>query len=169
MTNALEQTGTTDIVGFDPNMDIKSATNDQLTKMLDAKANFNELFTKIETELTERIDAGIEVDGYALLPGRASQQWVKDADEIAKALKARRMKKDEIYPAKLISPAQALKHPSLTDAQKENIKKNLISMVAGKDKLTKVVDKPKTKDVSSMFMDEAAKEKAVPKQPISFL
>lgn len=169
MSTALQQTGVTDVTGFDPTMDLKQSTNDQLTKILDARKSFEDFFSAIEEELTERINSGVEVPGYAMLPGRMSQKWAKPAEEVEKALKARRMKKDEIYPAKLISPAQALKHEKLTDQQRARLKKDYIIEVMGADKLTKVVGKPEPKDVPSIFMEEAKQETVKSEEPISFI
>lgn len=132
--------------------DIKSLTPADLSKIADIEDGFFSVFEKVKTEIQERIETGVDVPGFAMLPGNAKKVWNLSEDEIAKKLKARKMKKDEIYPASLITPAAVLKHPSLTEAQRKKIKEELISEVAGKNTLKKVAyDHQKEKDVSAMF------------------
>lgn len=144
--------------------DVKSLSPDQLTKVADAKAGFMAAFDKVFGEIQERIESGVEVPGYAMLPGRASKIWAEPEDVIFKKLKAKRFKKDQIYISKLISPAAALKLPGLTEVQKEKITKDLISELAGNMTLKKVeYDHKAIKDVDTMFLDV---DKT--KEPISF-
>jgi len=148
--------------------DVKSMTPDQLAKVADAEDGFKAAFDKVKKEIQERIETGVEVPGYAMLPGRVSKVWSEDEETIAKKLKAKKMKKDDIYPSKLISPAAALKHPSLTPIQKKKIAEELISEVAGKMTLKKVsYDHKGIKDVDTMFMDVAPGEPT--DDPVSFL
>lgn len=56
----------------------------------------------------EELERGTEIEGWKLVPKRATRSW-GDEDEAATALRNMRMKKDELYPVKLISPAQAEK------------------------------------------------------------
>jgi hypothetical protein len=73
-------------------------------------------------------------------------------------LKARRLKRDDIYPPKLASPAQIMKHPDLTDDQKAKIEKQYIATKAGELKLTKVARGQKSelpfKDVVQTTTDD---------------
>jgi hypothetical protein len=64
--------------------------------------------------------------------------WNEDAEAIEKMLKGRRLTKDDIWPRKLISPAQALKSNKLTDSQKTSIEKKYVTEKAGAMKLCKV-------------------------------
>lgn len=129
----------------------------QLTEIADAEDGFKAAFDKVRTEIQERISIGENVPGYALVPGKMSKVWNEPDDEIVKKLKARRMKKDEIFPSKLITPAQVLKHPKLTDIQKKKIMEDLISEVAGKSVLKKVTY-TQEKDASEMFANVAKPE-----------
>lgn len=133
--------------------DVKSMSEEQLTKIADAEAGFQASFDKVRAEIKERIESGVPVSGYAMLPGNKKKTWNEDEETIAKKLKARRMKKDEIYPAKLITPAAALKHPSLTPSQRKKLEKDLISVVDGKLTLKKVEYQKEIKDANKMFMD----------------
>ena len=83
------------------------------------------IFDKVDDEIERRLVNGDTVPGYAMQPGNSSNQWNSPEEDIAKMLKSRRLKKEQIYPAKLISCAQVLKLKELTPEQKarENIDK----------------------------------------------
>jgi hypothetical protein len=132
--------------------DVKSLTAEQLATIADAKPGFIAAFDKVYEEIENKIEAGEKVPGYAMLPGRASKVWAESEDVIVKKLKAKRFKKEQIYPAKLVTPAAALKNPDLTDTQKKKIMEELITEVAGKKTLKKVEYEPaREKDVNQMF------------------
>lgn len=143
--------------------DPKSLNEDQLSELADAEEGIQAVFDKVKAEIKDRIKQGITVPGYAMRPGNGSNSWNEDEEIIAKKLKSRRLTNAEIYPPKLISPAQVLKLDKLTDEQKERIKKELIVYVAGKLSLKKVarnteksVAQSTTDDISSaqlMFGD----------------
>lgn len=118
--------------------DVESMDTDRLVELADAEAGIQAAFDRVKAELTARLEQGQQVDGYALKPGRSSRIWNESEDEIVKMLKARRLKRDDIYPPKLISVAQLLKHPELTDDQKSKIESKYVSVKAGELKLTKV-------------------------------
>ena len=83
----------------------------------------------------------------AMRPGRSSRVWNDDEEVIVKALKGRRLKKDDIYPTKLISPAQLEKLDSLTADQKDKLLKKYVTEKAGKLKLTKVAHNESSQEV----------------------
>ena len=132
---------------------IKSITPENLAKIADIEPGFLAVFDKVKEEIREKIESGVEVPGYAMQPGNASKIWNESDEVIAKKLKAKRFKKDQIYPSKLISPAAALKHPDLTEIQKKKLKDELISEVVGKNTLKKVTYTKPAKDTNTMFMD----------------
>jgi hypothetical protein len=141
--------------------DVKSLSPEQLAKVADSEDGFKAAFDKVKAEIQERIETDIKVPGYAMLPGRASKIWNESEDIIVKKLKAKKIKKDQIYPAKLITPAAALKIPGLTEIQKNKIANELISEVAGSMTLKKVeYDHAEMKNVNTMFenVDEPKKE-----------
>lgn len=111
--------------------DPTTLTPAQLSELSSARPGLMAAFDKVDKEIVRRIEAGEHVPGKAMLPGNGKNVWNKEPDEIAKMLKGRRMKKDEIYPTKLISPAQVLKLDSLTKEQKDKIESEHISHVAG--------------------------------------
>lgn len=132
--------------------DVKSLTAEQLSKIADAKPGFMAAFDKVLTEIQDRIETGEKVPGYTMMPGKASRVWSEPEEVIVKKLKAKKFKKDQIYPAKLVTPAAALKNPDLSDIQKKKIEEELITEMAGKMTLKKVeYDHAGEKDVSQMF------------------
>lgn len=160
--------------------DPKSLTPEQLSELISAKEALMTVFDKAEAEAQERLESGQAIPGYEMRPGRGTREWADDDEVIAKKLKAKRLKLDEIYPKKLASPAQILKNENLTDIQKRKIESELVQMKAGKPKLTKVahqsVAQSSTTDVQSaemMFSKAAEQTPPVAAEPaateISFL
>lgn len=133
--------------------DPKQLTSQQLSELLSAEDALIAAFDACRAEIKSRIESGEQVSGYAMAPGRTTRKWNLPEEEIAKKLKSRKLKLAEIYPSKLISPAQCLKLENLTDAQKKKIEEELISDVAGKLTLKKVshnVSQNATNDVESI-------------------
>ena len=136
--------------------DPKSLTVKQLTELADAEAGIQAAFDSVKKEIVERINQGETVPGYAMLPGKGSNKWNAADDIIAKKLKSRRLKNVDIYPPKLISPAQVMNLDLLNDDQKARIKKELITFVDGKKSLQKVKYEKPEKDIELMFMGVTA-------------
>lgn len=136
--------------------DITTLDNARLVELADARAGIEAVFDKVEAEIQRRIEAGQDVPGYAMRPGRGSNVWNAPDEEIAKMLKARRLSQSDIYPAKLISPAQVLKLEKLTDKQKKDIQEKFISYVGGDLKLTRVREKEKAEEVFASVVKQQA-------------
>jgi hypothetical protein len=130
--------------------DPTALSSDELAKIADARKPLEAAFDKVDQELVRRIETGIKVNGDARRPGRGSRVWNEDEETIAKALKGRRMKKDQIYPAKLLSPAQLEKVECLTEDQKSKLLAQFVSEKSGKLKLTKV---SRDESAEEMFKD----------------
>lgn len=147
--------------------DPKSLTSEQLSELLSAQDSLMAAFDACKAEIQFRIEAGEHVSGYAMVSGNSSRKWNEPEDVIVKKLKSRKLKLDDIYPKKLISPAQVMKLSQLTDAQKKKIDSDLISEVAGKLTLKKVahsVAQSSTNDVQlaeQMFADVPATTETV--------
>jgi hypothetical protein len=118
--------------------DPKSLSVEQLAELADAEDGILAVFGKVKDEIQTRIEQEIHVPGYAMQPGRGSNVYSVDDKTVTKKLKACRLKQDDIFPPKLISPAQMMKLDNLTDKQKERLEKEIITFKAGKLKLTKV-------------------------------
>jgi len=134
--------------------DPKSLTEDQLSELADSEEGVQAIFDKVKTEIKDRIGQGIAVPGYAMVPGRGSNIWNEDDETIAKKLKSRRLKNADIYPPKLISPAQVLKLDLLTDDQKARIEKELITHKGGSLALKKVAHDHKSEIVVAQSSTE---------------
>ena len=144
--------------------DITKLDSMKLEELADTREGIMAVFDRVNEEIQRRVEdpADETITGYAMLPGNSSQLWSEGEDEIAKMLKARKLKKDEIYPAKLISPAALLKLDKLTKDQKEKIQKKYIEKKAGKLTLKRV----RTSDP----VDKVAIFDDIPKtQPVSFI
>lgn len=155
MSNTQLQTGDKNMFEYISQVmaDPKSLTEAQLSELADAEAGIQAVFDKVKTEIKERIAQGITVPGYAMLPGKGANVWAEDEEIIVKKLKARRLKLVDIYPQKLISPAQVLKLDKLNDQQKQRIEKELIVFKAGKLGLKKVAHDHQEKVVQSSTDD----------------
>lgn len=135
--------------------DITQMSSDKLEELADAKAGLMEIFDRVDIELQRRVEDPDDntVTGYAMLPGNSKQAWNVSDEEIEKVLKGRRMKKGDIYPAKLITPAAMQKLECLTKDQKQSIAEKYIDKKAGKNTLQKVRQSVKEKDTVEMFAD----------------
>ncbi|MCP4980009.1 MAG: DUF2800 domain-containing protein, partial [Gammaproteobacteria bacterium] len=150
--------------------DVSQLTEMQLSELSSARAALNAVFDDVDAEIVTRIEAGKHVSGKAMRPGQGSNGWTFDEKTTVKKLKARRLKHTDIYPPKLASPAQILKHPDLTEAQKTRLEKDLVTYTAGKLKLTDVAhtEAPTESKVELMFGDLAAPAVATADVPLSF-
>ena len=136
--------------------DPKSLTEDQLAELSDAEAGIQAVFDKVNAEIKARVDQGITVPGFAMEPGKGSNVYSADEKIVVKKLKACRLKKDDIFPSKLITPAALMSLDKLTDDQKERLKTELITYVAGKLTLKKVAREKQLESdnpVELMFAD----------------
>lgn len=158
--------------------DPKTLTVEQLSQLASAKDALVAAFEKIEAEITCRIETGEQVPGFAMMPGRSTRVWNEDEETIVKMLKGRRLKQADIYPPKLISPAQVEKLESLNDKQKSKIMDEFVSVKAGKmtlkkvahdhvQNVEKVVGQSPTTDVKSL--DDMLKDVPTNDEPISFM
>jgi hypothetical protein len=150
---------------------IDSFDTQKLTKLIDAEPGLMSIFDKAKEELQRRLEAGEKVPGWAMQPGRGSNIWNDTEENIAKALKGRRLKSDDIYVKSFVSVSQVMKHPKLSKEQKERIQKELVTYKAGADKLTRVNVEHEQLDTVKMFADVTAPAVSfleAPK-PVSFL
>jgi len=137
--------------------DVEGLSESELSSLADAKEVLMSAFDKVNAEIERRIGEGTPVKGYAMLPGRSSKVWSVSEEELVGKLKARRLKKDEIYPSKLITPAALLKLGTLTKEQKKKIEDQFITVKQGASSLRRVSHDEEEKDVNSMFEKPAEK------------
>jgi hypothetical protein len=65
---------------------------------------------------------GRPVEGYKLVDGRGSREWVDDEEAMAAALKKFGLKVGDIYTKKLVSPTQAEKIPAIAESKTKSHK-----------------------------------------------
>ena len=148
--------------------DVASLSNDELSQFADAKDPMIAAFTKIEEEIQSRLEVGQKVSGYEMAPSRSSYVWNADQEAIVKALKGRRLKLEDIFPPKLLSPSQMKKLPAskLTPTQKKRLEDEFISEKVGKLTLKKVSrsEKPSAEQMFAEVQQPVAEVAA----PVSF-
>lgn len=169
MSNQLSTTGGQGIVEILQNatLNFNELPDSKLVELADAEAGIQALFDRIKEEIQSRIESGNHVPGYAMKPGKGSNEWNDDEEKIVKMLKARKLKLADIYPPKLVSPAQVMKSDKLTKEQKAKIQRDYVSYIAGGNKLTRVSVK-EAPDVNLMFGDVAQSQtKEVQSKPAS--
>jgi len=82
-------------------------TNPQIAEILEKKKMITDWLKGLETYAKAQLHQGIDVPGFKLVRGRPNRKW-KDADRAAN-LMCLDLNLDQIYPKKIISPAQAEK------------------------------------------------------------
>lgn len=93
----------------------------------------------VRAEVDRRLLNGMKVAGWKLVEGRkGARSWV-DEDEVEKALKAMRLKQDEMYDFKLISPTKAEKLFK-DNPRRWNTIAGLISQSQGKPSVAPSID-----------------------------
>lgn len=109
----------------------------------------------IRAEVERRLLRGDKVPGYKLVEGKqGNRQWV-DADKAEAALKALKLKQDEIFERKLISPTAAEKVLK-KDPEKWDKLQGLISRNPGKPSVAPATDKRPELAVNTATADEFA-------------
>ena len=126
-----------------------SMTNEQLSSIKEVEKVVIKLIKQVDDEMFKRLEQDPDcVPGFTIGTGRKSKEWADDEEIVVKKLRAMRLKKDEVLIPTLISPAQALKHESLSERQKNNIEK-MINVKEGKAKVVpkKEIDKKSAQDM----------------------
>lgn len=94
-------------IKFVPRDHIKPSTNDWLAAAL-AQAPFIESWLKaVRAEADARLLAGQQIAGFKVVMGRQGDRTWVDEEAVAAELKSMRLRDDQIYSKKLISPAGA--------------------------------------------------------------
>ena len=84
-------------------------TDEQLRELIEAAPLIRQMLEGAEKEAMRRFETGHPIAGLKVVKGRGSREWALDEEQIAAKLKMMGLGKAEIYPAKLITPAQAEK------------------------------------------------------------
>lgn len=158
--------------------DVTKLDSESLEALADARAGIMAIFDRVNEEIQRRVEDPDDntITAYAMLPGNDSNAWIGDVEAIEKMLKGRKLKKDEIFPSKLISPAAMMKLEKLTKDQKTKIWDKHVEKKPGESTLKKV--RTAEKDAEAMFVGvhdacvKTAEEKGLINsnlKPISFM
>lgn len=110
----------------------------------------------VRGEVERRLFLGQDVPGYKLVEGKlGNRAWV-DADDAEAKLKGMRLKLDEMYERKVISPTTAEKLLKKDKPKSWNALQNLIQRAPGKPSVAPVTDKRPALAVSATAADFAA-------------
>ncbi|WP_299313769.1 DUF2800 domain-containing protein [uncultured Halomonas sp.] len=105
----------------------------------------------VSAVVDQQLEAGVDVPGWKLVEGRRGARAWSDDSEAEQQLKKWRMKKDEMYDMKLISPTKAQK--VLTDKRYEQlVEQGLIVQREGKPQAAPISD-PRPAIESEQFSD----------------
>ena len=137
----------------DGNISVADMPSEKLAAIKDSKKIVMALFDNVDAEVMVRLDKGESVPGYAIGTGKGSNSWNTDLEMVVKKLKGMKFKNDDLYPPKLVSPAQALKKDGLTDRQQKRITEELVVYKEGKKAVVKSNFKRETPE--QMFADVA--------------
>jgi len=107
----------------------------------------------IRAEVERRMFSGTEVPGFKIVEGRQGNRAWSDAEEAEKTLKGFRLKSEEIYEYKLISPTTAEKLLKKKKPKWWEKLQDLISRAPGKPSVAPVTDKRPAMDVKSVPAD----------------
>lgn len=160
------------------NSNVLTIDNEGLSKICSAKEGLMAIFDKAEEEMMSRLNRGDQISGYAIGNGKVSKKWVADEKGVASLLKSRKFTLKEVFIAKLVSPAAALKNSKLTEMQKKSLLKDHIAEVAGADVLKRVAHDTTGQSATEMFPTEEpvmldflgeTKESEPVTEPLNFL
>jgi hypothetical protein len=131
-------------------------TGDNYLSMAMDKVGLVEDWCKaVRAEVERRLTTGLKVPGYKLVEGKqGNRQWI-DPDKAEAAMKALKLKADEIYDKKLISPTTADKLLK-NDPKKWAKLAELITRSSGKPSVAHATDKRPELVVHTATADEFA-------------
>lgn len=155
ITNAVggEPATAADFAQFVP-MEVDENTGDNYLSLAMDKVGLVEDWCKaVRAEIERRLLRGDPVKDYKLVEGKlGNRQWT-NADEAEAAMKAMRLKTDEMYERKLISPTAAEKVLKQTPAKWAKLEK-LVTRNPGKPSVAHVTDKRPALAIHTATADE---------------
>lgn len=115
-------------------------SDDRLSIKMEALDVIEDWCRAVRAEVERRLLAGADVPGFKLVQGRQGARAWSDAEEAEKLLKSFRLKNEEMYDFKLISPTAAEKVLKASP-KRWNKAQSLISRSDGKPSVAPVSDK----------------------------
>jgi hypothetical protein len=120
--------------------DLTEANTDSLAVAMSKVPLIEHYCKAIRAETERRLFAGVEVEGWKLVEGRKGNRAWTDEEAAEKKLKAMKVKADDMYVQKLVSPTQAEKVLKSKPQQWEKMQE-FISRADGKPSVAPVTDK----------------------------
>ena len=133
--------------------DLAEANTDSLATAMTKVPLVEHWCLAIRAEVERRMFSGVEVPGFKIVEGRQGNRAWSDAEEAEKTLKGFRLKSEEIYDYKLISPTTAEKLLKKKKPKWWEKLQGLISRAPGKPSVAPVTDKRPAMDVKSVPAD----------------
>ena len=140
---------------------VDSQSGDNYLPMAMAKVGMVEDWCKaVRAEVERRLLAGKQVDGYKLVEGRRGNRAWRDDAEVEKLFKSFRLKQEEMYEFKLISPTKADKVLQANPKRLAKVEalvtrsEGKLSVAPATDKRPQVVVSPISEDFRGLFQTE---------------
>jgi len=109
ITKELDATVIDDFKGIGTGFELAVVEEDDLAYYMDRVDMVEQWAKAVRAEVERRLTQGVAVTGYKLVEGRKGNRAWRDADDAEALLKSLRLKRDEMYDLKLISPTSAEK------------------------------------------------------------
>lgn len=122
--------------GFEEVIDPTTLSNAEIADLLPLVPLIERFTKSVKAHAHSEAESGRDVPGYKLVEGRSNRAW-SDAEEAEDRLRRSKLKKDECYSSKLITPTQAEK----LLGPKHPIIKELVIKPQGKPTLVPDADK----------------------------
>lgn len=147
----------TEVVGHlatkDDFADLAEVNTDSLAVAMEKVPLVEHWCLAIRAEVERRMFSGTAVPGFKIVEGRQGNRAWSDAEGAEKTLKGFRLKSEEIYDYKLISPTTAEKLLKKTKPKQWDKLQGLISRAPGKPSVAPATDKRPAMDVSKVSGD----------------
>lgn len=124
------------------------AGNERLGKMFAAVELWDILIKAVQARVSTELLAGRDVPGYKLVAGRRGHRKWTSNTLAEDTLKAMRLKQDEMYTRKLISPAQAEKQLKKSNPRRWNKLLDIIEQPEGNPSVAPISDKRPALDLT---------------------
>lgn len=130
----------------------------KLSRAMSAVGLIEDWCTGVRAEVERRLLAGAPVTGYKLVEGKLGNRSWTDPKEVESVLKGMRLKQDEMYDLKLISPTTAEKLLAKDSPRRWTKLQSLISRAPGKPSVAPITDKRPALEIKPVADDFAVVE-----------
>ncbi|HHX4961660.1 TPA: DUF2800 domain-containing protein [Acinetobacter baumannii] len=139
---------------------VVSATNAQLSRMYAVIPLLEGWIKAVDSTVHQKMHAGEVIPGFKMVQGKKGNRAWTDAEEAEKLLKSMRLKTEQMYDLKLISPtkAEALKKDEAIGPRQWTKIEALITQADGKPTVAPESDKRPALDMKPQFEDLTVSE-----------